>query len=205
MDVSRSEPPAVDPRPPMFGSLALFLGGLVLYIMVWELLDPPPTWNRCAPPSSSELAELSARRNNFLLVAVPLVTVYAIWLASRAWTWAADRRARQGHERRPGRIAHGATVVLGSVWLLLVGSAFIGDEVGGATFWGFLLAAAGAVVSAALVIGVLAGAFHSPTRSRSEDVIDSLSVGLLWSILFCGVPVFFIGIAIAGKDATLWC
>lgn len=200
-----SSEPSTSERPPALLAAALLIGGLLLYVLVWDILDPPPTWTRCSPPSPPELAELSARRDDFLPVAVPLVTAYAILLAACAWIWAANRRARQGHKRHPGRLAIGATLVLGLVWGLLIAHAYIADAIGGAIFWGFFLASAGAVLSAVLAVGVLAGLFHSPTRSRSEDVIDSLSVGLTWSILLFGVPLFFIAVGVVGKDGTLWC
>lgn len=206
MDLASSETPAEASRPPAVKALALLLGGLLLYLLVWKLLDPPPTWNHCVPPSEAELAELSARRHDFLLLAIPLVTAYCILLASRAWTWAAERRARQGHERRPGRLAVTATITLGPLWLLLLGDAFLGNEVGGAIFWGFVLAAAGVVSSAALAVGViLAAAIRGQALSRWEDVLDSLSVGLAWSILLFGMPLFFIVVTVAGKDTTLSC
>jgi hypothetical protein len=185
--------------------LALLLGGLLLYVVVWEFLDPPPTWNHCVPPSAVELAKLSARRHDFLLIAIPLIMVYGIILASRAWTWASERRAWQGHKHRPGRLAGVATAPLGLLWILLLGDAFIAEEVGGAIFWGFVLAAGGAAVSAALAIWVVLAAIRSQKSSRWEDAFDSLSVGLAWSILLFGMPFFLVVIAAAGKDATLSC
>lgn len=207
MDFAQSESATASHRnPPTLSALALLLGGIVIYFLVWDVLDPPRSWDRCAPPSSSELAELSARRSDFLLVAIPLVAAYSVLVAARAWTWAADRRARQGHHRRPGRLAYGTTAILGVVWFLLLGDAFITGEVGAAIFWGFLLAAAGAVVSAVLAIGVVfTGAFDRLGGFRSEHVTDSLVVGLAWSIMLFGVPLLVIGLAVPGNDATLWC
>lgn len=204
MDVPRSES-STSAQPPVLPSLALLLGGLLLYVVVWDMLDPPPTWTQCPLPSPPVLAELSTRREDFLPVAVPLVAAYAILLASCAWVWAANRRARQGRKRRPGRLAVGATLILGPAWGLLVGLAYSSDAVGGAIFWSVVLAGLGAIVSAVLAVGVLAGLFRSPTRPRSEDVIDSLSVGLAWSMLLVGVPLLFVGIGVVGKDATMWC
>jgi hypothetical protein len=205
MNVQRPEPSMAD-RPPVFASLALLFGGIALYAAIWELLDPPPTWNRCAPPPPLELAELSERRNDFLLMAVPLVAAYGSLVAMSAWKWATRRRLRQGYERRPGHLAYGALLVLGMLWVYLLGEAFISGKVGGAILWGFFLAAGGVVVSALFAIAVIfAGAFRTPTRSRSEDVIDALSVGLTWSILLFGIPVLVIGLAVPGNDGTLWC
>jgi hypothetical protein len=206
MDLASSETPTEASGPPATRALALLLGGLLLYVLVRKLLDPPPTWSRCTPPSSAELAELSVRRQDFLLIAIPLLTAYGILLASRAWTWAAERQARQGHKRRPGRLARMAALVLGLLWLLLIGDAFIADEVGGAIFWGFVLAAAGVAVSVALAIGIIiATAVGGESRSRWKAVVDSLAVGLAWSILLFGMPLFFVGVAVVGKDTTLWC
>jgi hypothetical protein len=192
-------------RPPTLPSLAILLGGIALYVVVWEVLDPPPTWTRCPMPSSSELAELSARRDDFLPLAVPPIAAYTIVLAAYAWRWAGARRARQGHEHRPGRLARGVAVVLGGLWSLLIAHAFTGDAVGGSIFWGFFLAAATAVVSASLAFAVLLGAFHSPVRSRSRDVIDSVWVGLSWSVLLTAVPLFLVVVAVVGKDTTFVC
>lgn len=204
MDVPRAEPSTAK-RPPTFTSLAVLLSGLLVYVVVWELLDPPSTWTKCPRPSPAEVADLSARRDEFLALALPLAAAYTVFLAASAWRWAADRRARQRDQRRPGRLARGAGILIGSAWLLLIGRAFTGDAVGGAIFWGLLLTAAGAIVSAALAIAVLVGAFHSSGRSHSEDVIDSLWVGLFWSILLFALPLFVIRIGVVGKDVTLFC
>jgi hypothetical protein len=204
MDTVRSESSA-SKRPPVLLSLAFLFGGFVLYVVLWQMFDPPPTWTRCPQPSALELSELSARRGNFLPVAIPLVTLYAILLAWCAWTCAADRRARQGHKRLPGRLVGSAMIILVPLWGLLVGHAFVGSAIGGAIFWGFILAGAGTLTSVGLAVGVFAGLFHSPSRSRSEDVMDSLAVGLTWSLLLFAVPLFFIGVGVAGKDATFVC
>lgn len=204
MDMLPSESSSSE-RPPTLLSLALLLGGILLYFVVWDMLDPPPTWTRCPHPSAPELGDLSARRDDFLRLAIPLVTTYAVLLGSCAWRWAANRRARQGYRRSPGRLAGGAAVVLTLVWGVLIGHAFTGDAVGGAIFWGIVIAAAGAVLSGVLAIGVLVGLFRSGRRSRADDTIDSLSVGLTWSLLLFALPLFLVGIAVAGKDTTIFC
>jgi hypothetical protein len=205
MNVSGSDP-ARARRPPGLAALAFCLGGVLVYLALREWFDPPPTWDRCGPPSSSELAELSDRRADFLRLAVPLVVTYGILLAVCSWKWAGRRRAQQGQDRRPGRLVLAGIVVLGSVWALLLGDAFLTGRVGGAILYGFILAAAGVFLSVVLGAAVVFGrVFHSPRRSRSEEAIDALSVGLAWSMLFFGVPLLVIGLVAPGNDATLWC
>lgn len=205
MDAEHSQPPSDELPQAAFGSFLFFIAGFFLWILVSDLLDPPPTWTGCDPPTTGELAELSARRDDFLRLTVPIITAYGILLAVYAWKWAADRRARQGYERRPGWLALIAALGLGSVWLLLIGEAFAGERVSGGIFIGFLLAAAGTVASIVLAFAVGAGAFRGRIIDRPGEVAESLSVGIAWWLLLVGLPFLLLSVAIVGKNATFLC
>ena len=205
MDVERSQPANDELPQAAFGSFLFFLAGFFLWILVSNLLDPPPTWDGCSGTSSAEMAELSERRDDFLRMTVPIVTAYGVLLAVYAWKWAADRRARQGYERRPGWLALIATLGLGSLWLLLLSEAFAGERVSGGIFFGFLLAAAGTVASIALAFAVGAGAFRGRIIDRPGEVAESLSVGIAWWLLLVGLPFLLLRIGIVGKDTTFLC
>jgi hypothetical protein len=205
MDVERSQPEDDELPPAAFGSFLFFIAGFFLWMLVSDFLDPPPTWNGCDQPTTGELAELSARRDDFLRLTVPIVTVYGILLAVCAWKWAADRRARQGYERRPGWFALIATLGLGSLWVLLLNEAFVSERMSGGILIGFLLAAAGTVASIAVGLVVGTGVFRGRTSPPPGEAAESLAVGFAWWLLLVGLPFLLFRIAIVGTNATFLC
>jgi hypothetical protein len=208
-DPSAQRDPHADGRArsatPWRGSVLLLLGGLTFTAVLWGLLDPPPTWH-CASPSPSRLAELNAQRAEFLRHAVPLAVPGSTLLAAWARQWAADRRARQGYARRPGRLARFATIVLGPLWILLVGQAALAGNAGPAILVGFLLTTAGLALAIVTAVGVaFLGLFDARTRPRSAEAFDSLLVGAVWSALLFALPLLLVLAAAAGRQATIWC
>jgi hypothetical protein len=185
--------------------LVLLAVGLLLYVLLWYSLDHPPTYS-CSDPTDGELQELDERRGDFLLVAAPLLVGYGAWLGTAAWRLAAERNRRRGKIARPGRLALGLAAALVPLWALLIGAAFTDDRVGGTLLYGFLLGAPGVLLVGLCTVALLTlFASRAATRAPWSDRAESISVLMLWAGLLSALPYLGVAVAIAGKDATLWC
>ncbi len=186
-------------------AFALLAGGFLLYILLWYLLDPPPTYS-CSEPRPAELRELTERRTSYLLVAVPLLIGYGAWLGSTAWRATSARNRSRGKPARPGRVAIAFAAVLVPLWTFLIGAAFVEREIGGSLFYGFLfsapgLALVGLCAIALFILVPLGAARGTPWHGH----VESISILMLWAGLLSILPGLCVLAAVAGKDATLFC
>jgi hypothetical protein len=185
-------------------AFALLAGGFLLYIVLWYLLDPPPTYS-CTEPWPAEMLELNERRGDYLLVALPILIAYGAWLGSTAWRAAAARNGAQGRPTRPGNVVLTFSALLVPLWAYLVGTGLTEQEVGEAYFYGLFFGALGLALVALCAIALCVLALGATRRPSWLGPIESISVLMLWAGLLSVLPALCVLAAVAGKDATLFC
>jgi hypothetical protein len=182
----------------IFGIAAGFLGLLVLL----DMIGPPESYS-CSGEPPPEAAEARA---DYLPGAFALIAVFAVGFAWIAWRWTAERARRLGRPARPGAVPVVLAVLAAVGWTTLFVAAMTGERVGGPLLSGYLVAAAGLVALAVLLVLLLFHlAFVLPTSRNWAQRCEALTVAAVWVLLLAVFPAALVQAAVVGKDVTLFC
>jgi hypothetical protein len=92
------------------------------------------------------------------------------------------------------------------LWTALFVAAMTGERAGGTLLWALLIAAVGLIGVAVLGAVLL---FHlalvKPTSLNWAERCETIVVAAMWVFVLLVLPSSFVGVAVAGKDVTLFC